>query len=157
MKAMWQERQRVRRYLPSLAEQGALAEMNYRRLQRLYAGQYVPVLQIEMQDSYGKRALMELQHQSSSRYTQTLSMILLLDGLPAPMNQVELWLRLYEDAGCAEVVKPVSGKQLQPYYCQPNEQMLAMDEKTQLNLFLADWLQYCLCHGIKRDYLGATG
>lgn len=156
MKAMWLARQDVRRYLPSLSEQGALAELNYRRLLRLYAGQECDLLRLHTQDDQGKAVQLTLVCDDRQRYTRTLILTLHLDRLPSPLHQVELWLKLYDDVGCAEVVRPVSGKQLQPYYPTPNRQMFAMDEKTQLNLFLADWLQYCLRHGVKREYIGAA-
>ncbi|MGU5550213.1 DUF1249 domain-containing protein, partial [Aeromonas hydrophila] len=36
---------------------------------------------------------------------------------------------------------------LQPRYDYPNKNMHQRDEKEQVNLFLADWLKFCLRHG----------
>ncbi|MGL6349457.1 MAG: DUF1249 domain-containing protein, partial [Aeromonas sp.] len=36
---------------------------------------------------------------------------------------------------------------LQPSYDYPNKKMHQRDEKEQVNLFLAEWLKFCLRHG----------
>ncbi|MEI8634113.1 DUF1249 family protein [Vibrio sp. PP-XX7] len=59
-------------------------------------------------------------------------------------------VRLYHDARVAEVCSTEEMKRLKPRYDYPNEKMVQKDEKVQNNRFLADWLTFCLKHGISR-------
>jgi len=47
----------------------------------------------------------------------------------------------------AEVCAAQQISRLQPRYDYPNKNMHQRDEKEQVNLFLADWLKFCLRHG----------
>ena len=51
------------------------------------------------------------------------------------------------DAGMAEVVDAQHMRQFRGVYPYPNEQMHQVDEKVQRNLYLGEWLCYCLQHG----------
>jgi len=135
------------RYVPDLVQIGALYEANYSRLMRLirmmgdleqmafslhngkiYVGQ-VTIILLE-----------------SCKYTDTF----LLEQTAAAgkwVNNPKLSVRLYHDAMVAEVIgrhgrQVVSG--VNPY---PNNKMHQPDEKNQLNVFLAEWLNFCISYG----------
>lgn len=55
--------------------------------------------------------------------------------------------RLYHDALSAEVVAQPGKPRLQPKYEYPNLHMYQRDEKSQLNQFLGELLEFCLLHG----------
>lgn len=66
-------------------------------------------------------------------------------------------VRLYHDAGLAEVVAAYNRRRFRGVYPYPNEQMLQPDEKFQLNQFLGEWLGYCQRHGQSAQPLSFAG
>ncbi|PMH39812.1 dehydrogenase [Vibrio sp. 10N.286.49.B3] len=62
-------------------------------------------------------------------------------------------VRLYHDARVAEVCTFDQIGRVQAKYDYPNKKMMQKDEKHQLNLFLSDWLTFCLRSGISRNPL----
>lgn len=56
-------------------------------------------------------------------------------------------LRAYHDASMVEVTGFQSQRRIAARYEYPNNRMHAPDEKSQQNLFLAEWLEYCLAEG----------
>ncbi|MFT5690808.1 MAG: hypothetical protein ACI92E_000131 [Oceanicoccus sp.] len=56
-------------------------------------------------------------------------------------------LRIYHDAKMAEVISFDNHEQLQVKYDYPNTQMYQSNEKSQLNMFLGEWLSHCLLYG----------
>lgn len=59
----------------------------------------------------------------------------------------EILVRMYHDARTAEVLACEDERPRQGRYPYPNQRMYQMDEKTQLNVFLGEWLSHCLDHG----------
>jgi len=59
----------------------------------------------------------------------------------------ELEVRVYHDARMAEVVSAGASRHLLGRYPYPNQAMYQPDEKSQLNLFLGEWLSHCLACG----------
>jgi uncharacterized protein YqiB (DUF1249 family) len=53
-------------------------------------------------------------------------------------------VRLYHDAKMAEVISAQNIGSLQPSYRYPNIKMYQKNEKEMVNIFLAEWLQFCL-------------
>jgi uncharacterized protein YqiB (DUF1249 family) len=53
-------------------------------------------------------------------------------------------VRLYHDAKMAEVISAQNIGSLKPSYQYPNTKMYQKNEKEMVNLFLAEWLQFCL-------------
>ncbi|HBX56798.1 MAG TPA: DUF1249 domain-containing protein, partial [Pseudomonas sp.] len=51
------------------------------------------------------------------------------------------------DARMAEVISAQSARRFRSIYPYPNAAMHQPDEKTQLNLFLGEWLSHCLACG----------
>ena len=66
-----------------------------------------------------------------------------LPWLPTPRLEV----RVYHDARMAEVVGAEHARRFRSVYPYPNVDMHQPDEKSQLNLFLGEWLSHCLACG----------
>lgn len=79
----------------------------------------------------------------SSRYTSTLEMLQLSANTPAFLRP-KMTIRLYHDAKVAEVLIAQRTSQLKPVYEYPNLNMHQRNEKFMVNVFLAEWLHFCL-------------
>lgn len=133
------------RYRVNLSGLQAACEANYQRLMRLLPEMRVPTAEARcVAFSQGERrlGLLKVAVQENSPYTTTLriSQEQYLPWLPTPNMAV----RVYHDARMAEVIAAQEIRYLQPIYPYPNPQMHQPDEKAQLNLFLGEWLGYCL-------------
>lgn len=53
-------------------------------------------------------------------------------------------IRLYHDAKVAEVLSSQHTAKLEPSYEYPNIKMHQRNEKQMVNVFLAEWLHFCL-------------
>ncbi|ERI54231.1 DUF1249 domain-containing protein [Pseudomonas sp. NPDC077186] len=135
------------RYRVDLVELQAACEANYARLMRL-----LPDMRSEPQArrvalSQGDRLLgvLSLEVVEACPYTTTLRARQehSLPWLPVPQLEV----RVYHDARMAEVVGAENARRLHSRYPYPNAAMHQPDEKSQLNLFLGEWLSHCLACG----------
>ncbi len=135
------------RYRVDLLELQAACEANYARLLRL-----LPHMQGDQQSR--RVALTQGEHRlgvlaldvlESCPYTTTLqvSQEHSLPWLPVPRLEV----RVYHDARMAEVIRAENARRFRSIYPYPNAAMHQPDEKTQLNLFLGEWLSHCLACG----------
>ncbi len=79
----------------------------------------------------------------SSRYTSTLEMLQISANTPAFLRP-KMTIRLYHDAKVAEVLIAQRTSQLKPVYEYPNLNMHQRNEKFMVNVFLAEWLHFCL-------------
>ena len=79
----------------------------------------------------------------SSRYTSTLKMSQYNANTPSFLRPTML-IRLYHDAKVAEVLEAQRTSQLKPVYEYPNLNMHQRNEKYMVNVFLAEWLHFCL-------------
>jgi uncharacterized protein YqiB (DUF1249 family) len=77
------------------------------------------------------------------RYTTSIEMRQIPDNSPSYM-QPSMLVRLYHDARMAEVLSFQHIGQIKASYRYPNHQMLHRNEKEQMNIFLAEWLCFCL-------------
>ena len=68
-------------------------------------------------------------------------------------SSYEAVVRVYHDAGLAEVVNCQHYRQFSARYEYPNEQMYQVDEKAQVNRFLSELLAHCLKHGRVNHYV----
>ena len=66
-----------------------------------------------------------------------------LTRVPQPVMTV----RIYHDASVAEVLSYQHVSRFQPKYDYPNPNMHQIREKSRLNEFLGEWLEYCLSRG----------
>ncbi|VXC15214.1 conserved hypothetical protein [Pseudomonas sp. 8Z] len=135
------------RYRVDLVELQSTCEANYARLMRL-----LPSMRNEHQSrrvalSQGDHLLgvLNLEVLESCPYTTTVCVRQehSLPWLPVP----QLHVRVYHDARMAEVVGAENARRLHIRYTYPNASMHQPDEKSQLNLFLGEWLSHCLACG----------
>lgn len=135
------------RYRVDLPELQSSCEVNYARLMRLLPDMRASPAPRRIALSQGEHALGELVLSvlESSPYTSLLEVRQegWLAWLPLPRFEV----RVYHDARMAEVVAAQRVRRLRGLYRYPNAQMHQPDEKTQLNLFLGEWLEHCLACG----------
>lgn len=121
-------------------------ERNYQRLMRL-----LPHLrQIAEGAQFGVEGSVALSAEvmESHRYTTVLRMRHGLP-LPAPVTTPEMIVRLYHDAGVAEVTEYQQRSRFRVKYDYPNAEMHHVREKGRVNEFLGEWLEHLLhCHGV---------
>lgn len=136
-----------RSHIPSLPQLSSLAEGNYVRLQKLLPDSKAGTqLTFSLSNGSHKGMRISVTIDEIHRYTTMLTIQQrekLAPGLKGPRMQV----RMYHDAGMAEVVRYQDKQVNQGTYQYPNPAMFQPDEKTQLNRFLADCLEHCLQHG----------
>lgn len=132
------------RYRVDLAGLQAACEANYARLMRLLPGMREDPAPRRLALSSGDTllAVLALKVTAAGPYTSTVEVREEpgLAWLPAPCLEV----RVYHDARMAEVTGAEHCRRLQPRYGYPNAAMHQPDEKTQLNLFLGEWLGHYL-------------
>lgn len=136
-----------RKYVPDLKRQGSVCEANYARLLKL-----LPDLDTQDQREYqiswqGRSAVVRLQVEERFRYTTTVMVSQQLESDSRWLDAPQLLVRLYHDAGMAEVICIRQRRQLSGRYPYPNPQMHQPDEKAQLNDFLGECLSQSLSHG----------
>lgn len=134
-------------YRVDLSALQAACEANYWRLMRLLPSMRNPAALRRVAFSQGEQAqgALVVEVQENSPYTTTLSLRQEqpLPWLPVPQMEV----RVYHDARMAEVTVAQAQRHFRGLYPYPNPQMHQPDEKTQLNLFLGEWLGHCLTCG----------
>lgn len=132
------------RYVPDVTGMIAECELNYARLLKLLPETGSRKLAVTYPSGQSVTVLFEVlenfRYTSSVRISQCAASC---DWLHLPSMAV----RLYHDANMAEVVDAQHMRQLRGIYAYPNEQMHHADEKVQRNLYLGEWLRYCLQHG----------
>lgn len=135
------------RYRVDLVELQAACEANYARLLRLLPGMREHAGSRRVALSQGEQLLsvLALEVLENCPYTTTLLVRQehSLHWLPVP----QLVVRVYHDARMAEVVGTEHARRLDIRYPYPNAAMHQPDEKSQLNLFLGEWLSHCLACG----------
>ncbi|UVE17276.1 DUF1249 domain-containing protein [Pseudomonas sp. LS44] len=135
------------RYRVDLVELQSTCETNYAHLMRLLPAMRDKPDSRRVGLSQGERLLgvLALDVLESCPYTTTLQVCQehSLPWLPVPRLEV----RVYHDARMAEVVRAENARRFRSIYPYPNAAMHQPDEKSQLNLFLGEWLSYCLACG----------
>lgn len=130
-----------RKYVPKVANMHKVCEVNYGRLLKLLPDCDTQDLQYQFE--VNASLLYTIKIIECSRYTSTLEM-----SQKSPMGYEFLRpvviVRLYHDANMAEVISAQDIGSLQPSYRYPNTKMYQKNEKEMVNLFLAEWLQFCL-------------
>jgi uncharacterized protein YqiB (DUF1249 family) len=130
-------------YSVNLAAMHATCESNYARLMQLFPDYETSnTREFHLQD--GVRVHIDVVERC--RYTTFMRVQQRGSGstwLLAPRFD----LRAYHDARMAEVTGFQAQRQVAARYEYPNPLMHARDEKSQQNLFLAEWLSYCLQRG----------
>lgn len=138
-----------RKYVPKLANMHQVCEVNYGRLLRLLPD--CDTEDLEYQFHVNTSLQYTIKIIDCSRYTSTLEM-----SQKSLIGQVEyeflrpvVQVRLYHDARMAEVISAQNIGSLKPSYQYPNAQMYQKNEKEMVNLFLAEWVQFCLTQSIQ--------
>ncbi|WP_010488428.1 DUF1249 domain-containing protein [Pseudomonas sp. S9] len=135
------------RYRVDLVELQTACEANYARLMRLLPAMREEPSARRVAVSQGEKLLgvLALDVLENCPYTSTIRVRQehSLPWLPVPALEV----RVYHDARMAEVVGAKSPRGFRGVYPYPNADMHQPDEKTQLNLFLGEWLSHCLACG----------
>jgi len=136
-----------KRYVPDLVQIGALYETNYSRLLKLIhlMGDH-DCMQFKLHNGDAYIGLVRIELLETSRYTDTF----LLEQTAAVgkwVNNPKMTVRLYHDALVAEVIGKNGRQAAAGVNDYPNQQMHLPDEKNQLNLFLAEWLNFCITYG----------
>ena len=139
------------RYRVDLVELQAACEANYARLMQLLPAMregpqaHQPARRVALSVGEHPLGVLALDVLETCPYTSTLSVRQehSLPWLPVPQMEV----RVYHDARMAEVIGAQSARRFYGRYPYPNAAMHQPDEKTQLNLFLGEWLSHCLAHG----------
>ncbi|MFC3607711.1 DUF1249 domain-containing protein [Stutzerimonas tarimensis] len=135
------------RYRVDLQELQAACEANYALLFRLLPGmrERPEVRRIALSQGDRLLGVLVLEVLELCPYTTTLQVRqeLCMPWLPVPRLEV----RVYHDARMAEVVGTENARRFLGIYNYPNALMHQPDEKSQLNLFLGEWLRHCLACG----------
>ena len=130
-----------RRYVPHLPSILAICENNYVCMLKLLPDCDSEDLSYEF--SVNKQLTYRVQILESTRYTSTLEMSQ-IHSSSAKYLSPSMIIRLYHDAKVAEVLESQRTSQLQPVYEYPNLNMHQRNEKFLVNVFLAEWLHFCL-------------
>lgn len=134
----------MKRYVPDLMSLQRTCEVNYMALMKLLPpGGSVGA---ERRYQVGNGLQFQLTVTEESRFTSQVILAQHNPELPSYL-QARIEIRLYHDVRMAEVCAAQQISMLQPRYDYPNQKMYHRDEKEQVNLFLADWLRFCLKHG----------
>ena len=135
------------RYRVDLVELQAACEANYARLMRLLPSmrEVGSARRVAISQGDQQVGVLALEVVESCPYTSTVqvSQEHSLPWLPVPQLEV----RVYHDARMAEVTAAQRARRFRGIYPYPNAAMHQPDEKTQLNLFLGEWLSHCLACG----------
>ena len=136
-----------KKYTPSLTQLSALAETNYVRLQKLLpndkAGTQVT---FSLRNGSHKGMHFSVRIDEIHKYTTMLTFSQ-HDRLTVGLDGVRLQVRMYHDAGMAEVIRYQGKHVVEGVHQYPNPAMYQPDEKTRLNGFLAECLEHCLTYG----------
>ncbi|MFQ2413571.1 DUF1249 domain-containing protein [Aeromonas caviae] len=134
----------MKRYVPDLMSLQRTCEVNYMALMKLLPpGGSVGA---ERRYQVGNGLQFQLTVTEESRFTSQVILAQHNPELPSYL-QARIEIRLCHDVRMAEVCAAQQISMLQPRYDYPNQKMHHRDEKEQVNLFLADWLRFCLKHG----------
>lgn len=150
---------KVKSYTIDLSEQMAVCDANYIRLLKLLGTTRSLSRRVITLPHLGKAGRREqisvhLEVLEDFKYTSTLCIRQQLGAMTPVRNGAatyhapEMILRVYHDAKTAEVISYQNHKYFKAVYPVPNEYMYHSDEKEQLNLFLAEWLNLCLSEGL---------
>jgi uncharacterized protein YqiB (DUF1249 family) len=140
------------KYVPHLPSLLAVCDANYGRLLKLLPDCDTEDLLYEFDVSPVLRY--QIQIIECCRYTTSVEIRQIPDNSPAYM-QPSMLVRLYHDASMAEVLSFQHIGQIKASYRYPNHQMLHRNEKEQMNIFLAEWLCFCLENHKKQTPISA--
>jgi uncharacterized protein len=130
-----------RKYVPQLANMQAVCEHNYSRFLRVLPD--CDTEDLSYRFTVGEGHCYQMTILDSARYTSTISVEQISQRVPVFLKP-KMVVRLYHDARMAEVISSQNAGTLAPSYDYPNSNMHAKNEKQMVNVFLAEWLQFCI-------------
>ena len=130
-------------YKLNLKDLHCVCEANYARFMRLFPDYEI----CNRREFTLGRARVQLDVAERCRYT-TIFRVAQQGADSHWLGGLKLEVRLYHDARMAEVGMFQSHRRVDARYQYPNDRMYQQDEKCQQNQFLAEWLEYCLQHGM---------
>ena len=166
---------KIKSYIIDLSEQMAVCDANYIRLLKLLGSSRSFAHRVVSFPHLGRGSNKEqvsvvLEVLEEFKYTSTISIkqvrkkvienieqkeqvekqVEKIEGehSPAQYSAPEMIIRVYHDAKTAEVTSYQNHKYFKAIYQIPNQFMYQCDEKEQLNLFLAEWLNLCINEGL---------
>ncbi len=119
-------------------------ESNYRKLLRLIP--HLTCLEERAVARLGGKPALHLKLLEKAPYTMTLELSYCFEHGPQPLFEPALKLRIYLDAGMAEVIEDSERPPLRVGK-RVDRQVLA--HKWEMNYFLDKWLDHCLQHGYR--------
>ena len=139
---------RIMKLLPDMSQ------INIREFGVELAGSAPIQFRLEIKECCKYTTMVDISQQPLLRPLNEESRDPLDSELGAQRVTVENWikpptfsLRIYHDAQMAEVISFDNHQQLQVKYDYPNSKMYQSNEKSQLNMFLGEWLSHCLQYG----------
>lgn len=143
-----------KRYVADISRLGAVSEANYLRLcklMNLLSGD--AACELMLKNQHGYLGAVRIQVLENCKYTQTV----LLEQVYTTgkwLNNPMITVRVYHDVAMAEVISCYRHQRVEAVNAYPNRFMHHPDEKVQINVFLADWLTFCLRFGcLDIDYV----
>lgn len=114
---------------------------------KLSVGESIRLHSEALQSGVGDYSVV-LVSREQTRYTSLIEVQQNISTVLPNLATPHMLVRLYHDARLAEVCASQQIFRLKPRYDYPNKKMHQRDEKQQVNLFLHDWLKYCLQHRV---------
>lgn len=135
------QKQPAKKYVPHLPSILATCENNYVCMLKLLPD--CDTQDLSYQFEINDKLKYQIKIIDSSRYTSTLEMSQITVNTPRFLSP-SMTIRLYHDAKVAEVLQAQRTSKLEPVYEYPNASMHLRNEKFMVNVFLAEWLHFCL-------------
>jgi len=129
-----------RKYVPHLPTMQAMCERNYAHILRILPD--CDTEELNYVFTVADTLTYEIKIIDSARYTSTLTLQQISDNMPDYLIP-SMTVRLYHDARMAEVISSQNTSALEPSYEYPNIKMRQRNEKQMVNIFLAEWLDFC--------------
>ncbi len=139
-------------YVPDLVADMAECDANYIRLRKLF-----PDMDAEDGKRFGIRTRTEegatvvIRIRERCPFTTMVSVDVTAEEDRPLIRWPNLELRVYHDVNSAEVVSFERHRNFRYRYSLPNEHMFQPDEKSQINRYLGELLNYCIEHGYSLD------
>ncbi|GGW80168.1 hypothetical protein GCM10007391_11270 [Alteromonas halophila] len=127
--------------MPDLPKLQALCELNYTQFLQILPDCDAEHLSYAFSVSAHLRYVVQITE--AAPYTTTVSIEQQAPDTPTFLKP-KMTVRLYHDARMAEVLSSQNTGALNASYPYPNQRMRQRNEKFLVNLFLAEWLDFCL-------------
>lgn len=139
---------RKKRYVADISRLGAVCEANYLRVRKLMnlLEDGASGVALVLKNQQGYLGAVKLQVLENCKFTQTI-MLEQTHTSGKWLNNPRITVRVYHDVSMAEVISCYRHQRIEAVNAYPNRFMHHPDEKVQINVFLADWLAFCLRFG----------